>query len=276
MIYKKIKESLRKEKLAQHYHKNFSNNTNDEDIDFNYDSDSVKSTESIHEARRKIENHQKIITLLNNLSALDLSDPIVKAEYLKNVIDFEEKYGKLEEEEERPQTKISNESNKDKSPKNMELKEELKNFNLKYEKSNTLYLETQTKKLEEDINEGSNNLNLDFLNKLDDLKKDYDSLIKTDKISLEALIQEPEMTQIFLKENQNTLIDNLFLTNLPNSDQIKPIEKDKDDIKIDINREILPKSETEQQENLINTEHSQEKKILSLFNLQTSLKMTFL
>lgn len=220
----------------------------------------MKSTESIHEARRKIENHQKIITLLNNLSALDLSDPIVKAEYLKNVIDFEEKYGKLEEEEEGPQTKRSKESNKDKSPKNMEIKEELKDFNLKNEKSNIEYLETQTKKLEEEINEGSNNLNLDFLNKLDDLKKNYDSLIKTDKISLETLVQEPEMTQSFLKENQNILIDNLFLTNLPNSDQINPNEKEKDDIKIDNNKEILLKSETKHQENLIKTEQSQEKK----------------
>ena len=73
--------------------------SNEDDFDLKYDSDSIKSTESIHEARRKIENPRKIISLLNSLNQINLNDPIEKAEFLKNMIDFEEKYGKLDEEE---------------------------------------------------------------------------------------------------------------------------------------------------------------------------------
>lgn len=71
------------------------NNENDDNFELNYDSDEVKSTESITEIRKKIENPRRIISLLNALNTVNLENPFEKEEFLKNLIDFEEKYGKI-------------------------------------------------------------------------------------------------------------------------------------------------------------------------------------
>lgn len=194
--------------------------SSEDDFELMYDSDSVKSTESIHEARKKIENPRKIISLLNNLSALDLNDPAVKAEFLKNVIDFEEKYGKLDDEGS-PLTKRSKESNlntdrnppSDKNAENNEIQANNQNLAL-----NTNTLEEKAKQIEKEINENTGKLDIGLAEKLEELKKNYDELIKSDRIALETLSKEQNADALnlnqplFITANENQDKDLMFLT----------------------------------------------------------------
>lgn len=193
--------------------------SNEDDFDLLYDSDSVKSTESIHEARKKIENPRKIISLLNNLSTLDLNDPVVKAEFLKNVIDFEEKYGKLDDEGS-PLTKRSKESNlnTDRNPASEKAENnepQAKNQDLAL---NTNTLEEKAKQIEKEINENQGKLEINLAEKLEDLKKNYEELIKSDRIALETLSKEQNADALnlnqplFITTNENQDRDLLFLT----------------------------------------------------------------
>jgi len=191
--------------------------SNEDDFDLKYDSDSIKSTESIHEARRKIENPRKIISLLNSLNQINLNDPIEKAEFLKNMIDFEEKYGKLDEEEiieEGHTSKRSKDSNlntdrQKNQDKKSELPEEKKNGE---EIKKAVIPEVSTNKQEEIVLKQD----LNILEKLDNLKKNYDEFMNIENVALETISLEQNQHELEINRNilqENIEKDLLFLTN---------------------------------------------------------------
>lgn len=224
MLYKKIKDKYKQLKTKEK--NNISRRYSDDEFELNYDSESIKSTESIHEARKKIENPRRIISLLNNLNAINFNDPIEKEEFLKNLINFEEKYGKLDEEEveEGHVTKRSKDSNlnTDRSKKNQNIierksdeNEENKANNLKEKSSALLKMDEKINNSEESKNETK--IKLDALETFDNLKKSFDEKISGRK-ALESLSKNQNSKDFnfndpLLIANENLEKDLLFLTN---------------------------------------------------------------
>lgn len=233
ILYKKVKEKLKKiMKNEVNLDRSLVASSEDDDFDLKYDSDSIKSTESIHEARKKIENPRKIISLLNNLNQINLNDPMEKAEFLKNIIDFEEKYGKLDEEEiidEGPISKRSKHSDKNKNlEKNQEIVEEKKEAQKQPPAIPEVVSNKESEKQE--IKE-----TMGILEKIDNLKKNYDEFMNSERVALESLVAQEEINPE-LKINEKDL---LFLTNpeeMMRTDFSKPTEEVKTQNSVSVNK----------------------------------------
>ena len=270
ILYKRLKEKLKQRKKEETTKNEIENDQiSDEDFEINYDSDSIKSTESIHEARKKIENPRKIISLLNNLNAINLNDPVEKAEFLKNLVDFEEKYGKLDEDEEEGHTtkrnsNLNTDRNKKTNEKQPEISVEKKDF-IKEEIQKMLQIDEKSPEKIDSEKEKGEMMNFDILKKLDNLKKNYDELIVTENLALESMVKEQNQGELKLDKhllltNENIEKDLLFLTNP--ADLIKTEEKSnesklKSNLKTEENKSIV----TKQSENT-KTETSKEMNVL--------------
>lgn len=95
-MFNKIKQKHKEKRLLNRGLNSDSEESSISDVS----SASIKTTESINEARKHIENPQKIFTLLTNLRDVNLSNPHEHQEFLKILVDFEKKYGQQEQDKE--------------------------------------------------------------------------------------------------------------------------------------------------------------------------------